>query len=133
MPSFSRIREKPEPYDSRRNPQPARTEERQRLPTHSPLRGASQSRKIFAFQKETIEQINQVKSKRNLTPQTNRVTFNPRNQQSPPKKVDRCEKLLGGEVQQVTITYQEPLPKFRSAKNTPINDHERNMLYKNAL
>ena len=108
--------------------------ERQRLPTHSPLRGASESRKIFAFQKETIEQINQIKSKRNLTPQTNRVTFNPRNQHSPPKKEDKCEKLLGGEeVKQMTITYQEPLPKFISAKTTPINDYERLMLYKSAL
>ena len=44
VPSFNRIKEKPEPYDSRRNQQPTRIEERmrspekerQRLQTHSP-------------------------------------------------------------------------------------------------
>ena len=41
--------------------------ERQRLQTHSPLRGGVR-RKMFELQKETIEQIKVIKTKRALTP-----------------------------------------------------------------
>ena len=53
--------------------------------------------------------------------------FNPRNAKSP-EKMDKIEQLLGMEVKHVNITYAEPYPKFRSAKNTPMNEHEKNML-----
>ena len=93
MPTYNKIKENSDPIPKPRvNPQQVfqrpdsfadRHEKKKiRVHTHSPIRGAGSSRRIFAFEKTDIEGIKKLTTVRNLTPQTNRITFNPRD---PPK------------------------------------------------
>lgn len=88
---------------------------------------------MFEFPQSDIDALNKIKSKRGYSPIIHRVKFNPRDHNkthgSPTKRLAEIEKLLQETNKQIVVTYREPLPRFRSAKNTPIKDYEHNLLY----
>ena len=98
------------------------------FPTQSPIR--ERTKHMFVFQKDTIERINRVKCARNMSPNIHSIKYNPRDHHaSPMKQLKDIEKLLAETSRQTSITYKDPMPKFRSAKNSPYKDYERKMLY----
>ncbi len=77
--------------------------ERERVQTHSPMRGPIDV-EIFAFEKDTIEQLNKMKCVRTCSPQRIAAQFNPRNVKSPKKSDDVFDEYID-EPEQELITY----------------------------
>ena len=90
-------------------------------------------KEMFAFKKDMIEKVNKVRNARNLTPSAFRARFNPRDHTTPTKKLTDIDKLLAEKDLQYMVSYREPLPRFRSAKNSPLKDYEHKALMVRAL
>jgi hypothetical protein len=107
---------------------------KERVRAQSPVR--EEPTEMFEFPQADIDALNKIKCKRGYSPIIHRVKFNPRDHNkthgSPTKRLAEIEKLLQETNNQIVVTYKEPLPRFRSAKNTPIKDYEHNLLYQQA-
>ena len=67
------------------------------------------------------------KNFRNLTPQNCRITFGIKEKPKDKKDVLILEQEEKDQMR-LYFEYEEPLPKFKSAKNTPYKEFEKNML-----
>ena len=88
-------------------------------------------RRDTSLAREMVEDVNKVrKNFRNLTPQNCRITFGIK-----PEPKDKKDVLILEQADESKkyFEYEEPLPRFKSAKNTPYKEFEKQRLLDNAF